>query len=121
MPYLYLLHFVNIIHYNKFKNIAIISKKKFILYDKLKNDECTDILLYHGLLIDHINQIQKIVITDENYNYIISNQTNRDKIYLVLKDNLIYFINKNKNIIKEIATFDNSRTSQNMYNNIQIY
>ena len=121
MPILYLLHFIKINNYNPPKKLAILCRKNMRVFDKLINDELTGQLLYHGLIIDYVNGLNQYVISDENYNYIISNHTNKDKIQFILKNNSIYFYNKQKNVIKEIANLHYDLDVSNIYNDIYFF
>jgi hypothetical protein len=121
MPFLYLLNFINIINVTSYKKIAILSKNNIIQLDKLVNDEQTGRLMYHGLIIDYCNGLHKYEISDTTFNYIITNANKKEIIKIIVEKNSIFFMNKNKNIKKEIANMNYNIQSPITYNDIQLY
>ncbi len=120
MPFLYLLNFINII-YSSRKNIAILSKNNNITYDKIIQDELTDRLNFQGFIIDYINGVHKYEISDENFNFILTNQNRKEKIKIFLENNHIYFLNINRNIKQHIGNISYNIEFPINYNDIDIY
>jgi hypothetical protein len=121
MPFLYLLNFINIINLRKNKNIAIIIKDENNILNQIIQDQQTDRLLYHGFIIDYIKGSHIYEISYEDFNFIVSNQYKNDIINIIVENNSIYFLNKNKNIKKEIYSMNITRKYPIKYTNVDIY